>query len=300
MKRLTISILITLILMFGLITGVSAQGPTCIPFSVTYDFEDGTAQGWENYYYSGWNVANDNRCIGSYCLIADNATAPATQLIIDNLASDIGTSPGFPIKIDYITATVRTDNLFSYFWIDAAVGSTCRFWNNQDIPATIDNWETITADCTAHDWDALPWQLYIQIWGSNSAPAEIDYLMDDITITGCYDDPQYDLVVTFFETMPKVQAFTWTNSITNPLPGFEIDWDIPLVSSYALAVYGLLEQWQIFETLFILIIAVGLFRWLYGYATKRTGPDPENSIDLSDLIDDDLRSEIGTARRRFK
>jgi hypothetical protein len=64
-----------------------------------------------------------------------------------------------------------------------------------------------------------------------------------------------------------------------------------------------MEQYMVFSTLLVLILAGGLLRWLYSYATKRRAPDPENEISVSDFLGADLsdiESEFNRARRRFR
>lgn len=105
-------------------------------------------------------------------------------------------------------------------------------------------------------------------------------------------------------TSVAVEAYDWrsdpvTSTITLAMPTI----DLGVVSSYALAVYDLLEQWRIFTTLLVFVLAGGFLRWLYAYATKRRAPDTENEFILSKFLNadtSDLQSEWKQARRRFK
>jgi len=94
------------------------------------------------------------------------------------------------------------------------------------------------------------------------------------------------------------EPMTATSSISLSIPAV----DVGQVSSIALGVYNLLEQWHIFSTLLIVLFAVTFLRWMYAFATQRRAPDPENAIDLNDFIDADfgeIKNAFERAKRRF-
>jgi len=83
------------------------------------------------------------------------------------------------------------------------------------------------------------------------------------------------------QTYNSVQAIVpvWT-----PGPTPAISLEIPVIninqaSGIAISVYKLLEQWHIFSTLLIVLIAISFLRWIYKFSTRRDAPDPENYID---------------------
>lgn len=106
-----------------------------------------------------------------------------------------------------------------------------------------------------------------------------------------------------YDNMASI-APVWTpDPVSTPSISLAIpEIDVTQVSEIALGVYQLLEQWHVFSTLLIVLIAMAFLRWMYKFATRRNAPDPENYIDIGDFIDADY-SEIKSAwkhsKRRF-